>query len=143
MEKQYQYHVDISWKAEKKGTASSPGLPELEVATPADFNGHEGIWAPEHLFVASVASCIMTTFLAVAEASRFSFKSYSSSAAGTLEQVGKGYKFTKVEVTVNLVVEDESTVSRAEKLLEKAEQNCFISASVEAEVELKPNVTVG
>jgi organic hydroperoxide reductase OsmC/OhrA len=143
MEQQYEYQVDVGWNAEKKGTATSAGLPDLEVATPPDFNGHEGIWAPEHLFVASVASCIMTTFLAVAEASRFGFKSYSSSATGTLERVGKGYKFTKVEVTVNLVVEDESTVSRAEKLLEKAEQNCFISASVEAEVELTPKVSAG
>jgi organic hydroperoxide reductase OsmC/OhrA len=85
----------------------------------------------------------MTTFLAIAETSRLSFKSYASSATGTLERVGKGYRFTKVEVTVNLVVEDESIVSRAEKLLEKAEQNCFISASVEAEVELTPTVTAG
>lgn len=143
MEQQYQYSVDVGWNAEKKGTAASAGLPNLEVATPPDFNGHDGIWAPEHLFVASVASCVMTTFLAVAEASRVSFKSYSSSATGTLERVDKGYKFTGVEVSVDLVVEDESTVSRAEKLLEKAEQNCFISASVEAEVTLKPNVTVG
>lgn len=85
----------------------------------------------------------MTTFLAAAKASRFSPKGYSSSAAGTLEQAGKLYKFTKVEVTLNIVVEDYSTVSRAEKPLEKAEQNCFISASVEAEVELNPNVTAG
>jgi organic hydroperoxide reductase OsmC/OhrA len=143
MEQQYEYQVDVGWKAEKTGTATSAGLPDLEVATPPDFNGHEGIWAPEHLFVASVASCIMTTFLAIAETSRLSFKSYASSATGTLERVGKGYRFTKVEVTVNLVVEDESIVSRAEKLLEKAEQNCFISASVEAEVELTPTVTAG
>jgi peroxiredoxin-like protein len=143
MENQYEYSVDIGWNAEKKGTARSAGLPDIEVATPPDFNGHEGIWAPEHLFVASVASCVMTTFLAIAEASRLSFKSYTSSATGTLERVEKVYKFTKVEVTVNLVIEDESMVSRAQKLLEKAEQNCFISASVEAEVELKPNVTAG
>lgn len=143
MEQQYEYQVNVGWNAEKTGTATSAGLPDLEVATPPDFNGHEGIWAPEHLFVASVASCIMTTFLAIAETSRLSFKSYASSARGTLERVGKGYRFTKIEVTVNLVVEDESIVSRAEKLLEKAEQNCFISASIEAEVELNPTVTAG
>ncbi len=140
MEKQYTYKTTVNWIGEKKGNAQSDGLPRIDVATPPEFGGPEGRWSPEHLLVSSVASCVMTTFLAIAEASRFEFAAYESSAVGTLEQAGKGYEFTSVVVSVKLKVGDESAISRAERLLQKAEQNCFISNSLKAAVAVESEV---
>jgi peroxiredoxin-like protein len=142
MEQQYTYTANVDWIGEKKGTAEAEGLPSVDVSTPPEFGGPAGRWSPEHLLVSSVASCIMTTFLAIAEASKFSFESYASQAVGTIERIEKRYEFTKVEVTVDLGVADESAVSKGERLLQKAEENCFISNSLKAEVELKPQVEV-
>ena len=142
MEQQYTYTANVTWIGEKKGTAESDGLPSVDISTPPEFGGPDGRWSPEHLLVSSVASCIMTTFLAIAEASKFSFESYESKAVGTIERIEKRYEFTKVEVTVDLGVADESAVSKGERLLQKAEENCFISNSLKAEVELKPQVKV-
>lgn len=143
MEQQYTYKATVNWIGEKKGTALADGLPQIDVATPPEFGGPEGRWSPEHLLVSSVASCIMTTFLAIAEASKFEFVGYESSAVGTIEQVGKSYEFTSIVVSVKLKVGDESAVSRGERLLQKAEQNCFISNSLKATVELESEVTTG
>lgn len=144
MEERYTYEVALGWNEQKKGTVQADGLPDLQVATPPEFpGGHEGIWSPEQLLVASVVSCIMNTFLAIAENSKLAFSSYAARGVGTIEKVEKTYRFTSVTVSVDLAIPDEGKVSRAERILKMAEQNCFISNSISAEVTLEPNVTVG
>jgi organic hydroperoxide reductase OsmC/OhrA len=73
----YNYEVNLSWTENRKGIVSSPVLEKTtEVATPPEFpKGMEGIWSPEHLFVAAIESCLMTTFLSVAENSKLEFTS--------------------------------------------------------------------
>jgi len=43
----WRYANAISWKDEKKGLVGAPDRRSLEIATPAEFGGHEGIWTPE------------------------------------------------------------------------------------------------
>lgn len=142
MEQQYEYQATVTWTGEKKGQATVEGLPAVEVAIPPEFGGHEGMWSPESMLVSSVASCIMTTFIAIAEASKFSFSGYESTAKGLLERTDSGYRFTSIEVAVQLTV-GSGDEAKGERLLEKAEANCFISKSVNAEVTLKPTVVAG
>lgn len=142
MEQEYTYKATVNWIGEKRGTAGAEGLPNVDVATPPEFGGPEGRWSPEHLLVTSVGSCIMTTFLAIAEASKFDFASYESSVTGKIERVEKSYEFTSVVVSVKLGVNDESALSKGERLLQKAEENCFISNSIKAKVELEAEVVV-
>ena len=80
MEKVHYYDVNLKWLADRKGLMSSPVLhTTLEVATPPEFaKGMPGIWSPEHLLVAAVNSCLMTTFLAIAENSKLEFISFES-----------------------------------------------------------------
>lgn len=70
METHY-YNVDANWNTGRKGKLCSPELDTsicIEVATPPAFpKGIAGIWSPEHLFTASVNSCLMMTFLSIAE----------------------------------------------------------------------------
>jgi organic hydroperoxide reductase OsmC/OhrA len=61
------------------------GKPNVDVATPADFGGHEGVWGPEDLFAAAVNCCIMTTFLYYQAKEGVELVSYRSSAEGILE----------------------------------------------------------
>ncbi|MFT6883254.1 MAG: organic hydroperoxide reductase OsmC/OhrA, partial [Marinoscillum sp.] len=92
MESHY-YNVDINWESSRIGLMCSPELKKkngvcIEVATPPEFpQGIEGIWSPEHLFVGAMSSCLMTTFLAIAENSSLEFISFTCQATGKLEQV--------------------------------------------------------
>jgi len=92
----YLYETDVEWIGERKGDLESPGLASLQVASPPEFQGHQGMWTPEHYFVASVNSCFMTTFLAIAEMSRLELVSFDSKATGKLDKVeGAGYQMTE------------------------------------------------
>ena len=68
--KTYTYRTCLKWTERKIGMLSSPGKPDLQVATPPEFKGHEGIWSPEDLFMASVNVCVMSTFFGVCRARR-------------------------------------------------------------------------
>jgi organic hydroperoxide reductase OsmC/OhrA len=137
------YESAIEWKGEKKGLLSVPGLPSLEVATPPEFDGHEGFWSPEHYFVAAVNACIMTTFLAIARLSKLEFESYQAQAAGKLEKPeGKGYQITEIMIRPTLVITHNKDLERAARILEKAEKQCLISNSIKPVVHLEPRIWV-
>lgn len=83
------YTINIIWQEGRMGimnlaeinnpTPTTQG--SLQVATPPPFNGGvEGIWSPEHLYTAAVGSCLMTTFLAIAENSKLSFSGFACKA---------------------------------------------------------------
>jgi peroxiredoxin-like protein len=115
----------------------------LEVATPPEFpKGIPGIWSPEHLFTASVSSCLMTTFLAIAENSRLDFISFNCNSEGKLEQVDGKFQMTEVKLLPVVEVSDEKDVEKAMKVLTKAEANCLISNSVKAKISMIPEVKV-
>ena len=104
METHY-YNIDIRWSGDRKGMMCSPeistGLASadgcIEIATPPEFpKGIAGIWSPEHLFTASVSSCLMTTFLAIAENSKLEFVGFSCMAKGKLEKVDGKFIITEV-----------------------------------------------
>ena len=86
------------------------------MATPPEFpKGIPGIWSPEHLFTAAVSSCLMTTFLFVAENSKLDFVSFRCQSKGKLDQVDG--KFLMTEVLLRpVVVKEEKDRERALKL---------------------------
>jgi peroxiredoxin-like protein len=141
METHY-YPVQLNWATDRKGILSAPALPEtITVATPPEFaGGMPGIWSPEHLFVAAVSSCLMTTFLAIAANSRLEYTGFSCAATGKLEQVDGKYRITEVELKPVVMVADASQLERAERVLQKAEQHCLISNSVNSKVTMVAEV---
>ena len=136
--KSYRYTTSVRWTGEKKGIMDIAGKPSVEVATPPEFKGHEGIWSPEDLFVASVNSCIMTTFLAFAERAGLAFGGYESEAEGLLEFVDGRLLFTKIVVRPRVLLTSGEDRAKAEEILHKAEKNCLVSNSLLTEVLLEP-----
>ena len=137
------YNVSLKWEEGRKGIVSSPELPsKIEVATPPEFDkGIPGIWSPEHLFTASILSCFMTTFLAIAEYSKFEFKDFSCSAQGTLEKVEGKFLMTEIILKPVLVVADITQKEKAERILQKSETACLISNSIKTRVHLETEIT--
>ena len=136
--KSYRYTTSVRWTGEKKGMMDVAGKPSVEVATPPEFKGHEGIWSPEDLFVASVNSCIMTTFLAFAGRADLAFEGYESEAEGLLEFVDGRFLFTKIAVRPRVLLTSDEDRAKAEEILHKADRNCLVSNSVRTEIVLEP-----
>ncbi len=140
MNNTHYYDVDLNWEKDRMGVMSSPVLNnDIEVATPPEFpKGMAGIWSPEHLLVAAVNSCLMTTFLAVAENSKLNFSSFTTRATGKLEKTPEGYMITEVILYPKLAIEKEEDRQRAERILQKSEAACLISNSIKGKVMMEP-----
>jgi organic hydroperoxide reductase OsmC/OhrA len=142
------YQVDIRWKSDRKGMLSSPELnndagPVIEVATPPEFpKGMAGIWSPEHLFTAAVNSCLMTTFLSIAENSKLDFTHFSSKAKGKLELVDGKMMMTEIILEPTLTINSEKDRERASRILHKSESACLISNSIQSKIILLPIIQI-
>ncbi len=136
--KVYLYQTSVKWTEQRKGVIACEGKPDVQVATPPEFKGHEGIWSPEDLFVASANICLMTTFLAVAERAGLAFSTYESAAEGRLELVEGKFQFTTIAIRPIITLKSGDDADKAKELIEKAERNCLISNSMKANVTLEP-----
>ena len=93
----FDYQNELEWSGELKGVLSlGGGKDNIKVAVPPEFGGHEGLISPEDMFVGSMNSCFMTTFLVFCKKSGIDLVSYKSSAIGHLEKVDGKNVFTKI-----------------------------------------------
>jgi len=145
------YNVQIQWSNDRKGVMCSPELSNssdqkngcIEVATPPEFpKGIPGIWSPEHLFTAAVSSCLMTTFLSIAENSKLEFTSFQCNSKGKLDQVDGKFLMTEVILEPTVTISHEKDRERAERVLTKAEAACLISNSIKSKVTMLPKILV-
>jgi peroxiredoxin-like protein len=137
------YETTIKWDEGRIGTLSSETLNSFKVATPPDFpKGVPNTWSPEHLYVASINTCLMTTFLAIAENSKLEFISFSSESKGKLEKVDGKFIISEIELIPEIKVKSERDKERAERIITKAEEHCLISNSVKTKVILNPTILI-
>jgi peroxiredoxin-like protein len=137
------YPVAVRWTGGKQGVGSSPdGLPNLDIASPPAFGGPGGVWSPEHLFALAATACWMTTFVAIAEASKLEVAALEASATAELEKRSEDRRFW----IPRLVLRPRITVARAEdrdralRIAEKAEAACLVAASMKTAVTMEAEV---
>lgn len=138
MKDRYDYETELKWTGERNGTVEGAGLPHLEVSAPPEFSGKPGRWSPEQLLLGATASCLMTTFFAIAEFSHITVNFFRVKARGQVEKIpGEGYRFTEIHLApqVGVLADD---VEKARRALAKAEKSCFISNSLRATVHMEP-----
>lgn len=133
----YTYEVNMEWSGGAQGRLSAQGFPALEVSAPPEFHGEPGRWTPEHLLVASVASCFAMTFLSIARFQKLSVQSFRVGAVARLEKLpGEGYRFTEITLQPEITAVREH-LEKVQKAVEKAEKNCFVTKSLRATVQVE------
>ena len=126
------YPRDHSWSFEGGHTMDASAAP--------DFLGNSDFVDPEEAFVASLSSCHMLTFLAVAARKRIVVDRYEDEAVGTMEKNDGGkLAITRVTLRPKVSFADPSQVSEKalEKLHHSAHEHCFIANSVRTVVEVE------
>ncbi|HET7344028.1 MAG TPA: OsmC family protein [Methylomirabilota bacterium] len=137
----HRYAARIAGTWEGYATLSSPGVPELRTAAPPEFDGPGDAWSPEQLLLGAVASCFLLTFRAVARASRLEFVSLSVETEGFVDRAHGVTRFTDIVLHPHLTLAVPADRERAERVLEKAERACLVSASLETPVRLEAQIT--
>ena len=140
----YPHTYVASASAESAGfvAITSPRLPSLATAPPAQFDGPGDLWSPETLLCASLADCFILTFRAVTRAARFKWLSLECRVEGVLERVGQVSQFTRYTTFAKLTVPAETDAIKARELLERAEHGCLIANSLSGARALEAEVIV-
>ena len=143
MEKQYIYRVSAASTAVRSGVATADEIqPSIAFSAPPEFQGEAGRWTPEHLFLASVAGCYVSTFSGMAQFSKFEFLSLDLQVEGVLSKEEAGWRFAQINLRPRLKIAQEKDRERASRLLEKAEKTCLIIRSTNSKVILEPELIV-
>ena len=127
------YNRDHDWSFDA-------GVTVRASANPA-YRGSEGCVDPEEAFVASLSSCHMLTFLALAARKRYVVDGYKDEAVGILGKDASGrLAMTKVTLRPRVAFGGEYPPSPDEvrRLHDQAHHHCFIASSVKTEVVVEP-----
>mgnify|MGYP003956032929 CR=1 FL=1 len=115
---------------------------EVKVAASAapDYRGDIEMVDPEQAFTASVASCHMLTFLAIASQKGFVVDDYQDQAIGRLGQGEQGTMLVSditLKPQIRFSGDSVPTEEQLQKLHDAAHQHCFIANSVKTRVHVE------
>lgn len=131
--KDNQYSRGHTWTFDGGATVAASASPEI-VPLPLSVAGNVD---PEEAFVASLSSCHMLGFLAIAAKRRFVVDSYEDKAVGILAEDDRG-RLCVSDVTLRPRIrfsgERRPTMEQLEKMHHKSHELCFIANSVKTRV---------
>jgi peroxiredoxin-like protein len=137
----HQYKVQAKGQPGSNLQVHVANLADLTIAPPLQFGGPGDQWSPEDLFMASIASCFILSFRAIARASNLSWISLECDAQGELDKRDGKTQFSKIVINAKLAIVVGENNEKAQRLLNKAEQTCLISNSLTSESHLECGIT--
>jgi len=141
--------IDLIWKLGKG--KMTPGnysnkhdiifTPKIKITgdSAPDWKGDELNSNPEQTLAASLSSCHMMTFLALAVKMKWPLISYKDSAIATLGKNSKNLmSVTKIELNPKVEFSDSFSVNgtKMKEVQDRAHRYCFIANSLSSEVEI-------
>jgi len=130
--------ADFEYKSyNREHTATFKNNEAIGMSAAPAFRGSPKAVDPEELLVASLSSCHMLTFLAIASRKGFIVDSYEDDAVGHLEKNEHGkLAITRAELRPRIVFAagkgpDDHTLTH---MHHEAHEQCFIASSVKTEV---------
>lgn len=117
---------------------SFPGGISVQASAAPDFKGKADRVDPEEALVASISSCHMLTFLAIASKKRLTVESYVDEAVGYLEKNENGkLAMTRAVLKPKVQFAEDVSAEDLKTMHDKAHHNCFIANSVLTEVSIE------
>ncbi len=150
----HHFSARLTWTGAAKGTTTSyesysrdhvieiPGKPPLPGSADRVFRGDASRHNPEDLLVASLSACHMLTYLAEAARAGVHVVAYSDDASGTMQLHEGKMRFTEVSLRPQVVIAAGSDPSQAQRLHQRAHEQCFIANSVNFPVACDARVSV-
>jgi organic hydroperoxide reductase OsmC/OhrA len=123
------YPRDHTWSFDGGHTMTATAAPA--------YRGNPAHVDPEEAFVASVASCHMLTFLAIACQQKFVLDTYDDEAVGFMEKNAEGrLAITRIELHPKLgwSGERKPSAKELEQMHHAAHEDCFIANSIKTQV---------
>lgn len=116
-----------------------PGKPPFTGSADPAFRGDPSLYNPEDLLLVALSACHMLSYLALAAMEGLAVLDYRDEPSGTMEQVGRGGRFTEVTLRPALTLAEGADLDRARALHAEAHRTCFIASSVSFPVRCEPS----
>lgn len=110
---------------------------KVEASAAVAYLGKDNCVDPEEAFVASLTSCHMLTFLAIASMQGFTVDRYEDNAVGFLNKNEQGkLAITEIKLNPNIVFSGDKQPSAEDikTIHEKAHKECFLANSVTSKI---------
>ncbi|ARB93325.1 OsmC family protein [Legionella longbeachae] len=121
-------------------TIKFSGGTNIQASNPKDYFGKSELPNPEELLMSALSGCYMQTFLAVACKNGYIIDNYFDDAIGITNKNELG-KISVTEITLHPKIKfggsklpDDDAIT---KMREKAHANCFISNSINSQVNIE------
>jgi organic hydroperoxide reductase OsmC/OhrA len=138
----HRYEVELVSGPSGHATLVATGLPSLSAAPPKEFDGPGDAWSPEHLLLASVETCFLFTFRAVARAAKLAFTAVDVRGEGVLARDGAVTRFVEIRLRPQIVLVNAADREAAIRAVARAERACLVSASLLTPVHVDPEIVV-
>ena len=145
------YKVNLLWKEESEDFSyknytrthawTFGGGIRIQASAAPEYLGKAEFVNPEEAFAASLSSCHLLTFLAIAAMKKFRVKSYEDNAVAFLGKNSNGkMAVSKVVLRPKVAFAGDHIPDEAEihEMHDKAHEGCFLSNSVLTEVLVEP-----
>ena len=131
----HQYEAQARWQ---KGAGTNPmnhrlefrDRPAIEASGAPQYKGDATMLNPEELFLASLASCQMLTYVALAARAGIDVIAYEDRPEATLTMADRRMRITEVVLRPSITLAAGSDEAKARAMVESAHQGCFIANSV-------------
>lgn len=136
----HRYDVHLTGGPSGYADLSTPGLPTLRVAAPADYDGPGDAWSPEHMLLGAVQACFLLTLRSIARISKLEFTTLELDASGTVDRQDGVTRFTEIVLRPTITVATGTDRERVLRILEKSEKSCLVSASLATPMRVEPDI---
>lgn len=139
----HRYDVHLTGGPSGYAQLSTPGVPELRSAPPAEYDGPGDAWSPEHLLLASVQTCFLFTLRSIARLSKLEFTALDLEAWGVVDRQDGATRFTDIVLRPRLTVAAGTDRQQALRIVEKSKNVCLVSASLSTPIRLEAEIVEG
>jgi tRNA-Thr(GGU) m(6)t(6)A37 methyltransferase TsaA len=138
----YEFETECQWVEVKKGITKGIHKQDIAIGCPPEFGGEKEYWSPEHLFVASIEVCIMTTFIWLLEKNNLNIISYQSKAKGKAHMAAGDFVFSEIELKPAIEITTTRIKDKIHTLIIDAGKQCMVSKSLKCNVILRPSIKI-
>ena len=145
---EHRFDARLTWRKGAAGVAahnhevSFAGRPSIEVSAASQYKGDPSRLNPEELFLASLASCQMLSYLAFAARAGIDVVAYDDAAQAKLAIVERRMRIAAVALRPRITIAPGQDAAKAHALVESAHAACFIANSVACPVEVEAEIVV-
>jgi organic hydroperoxide reductase OsmC/OhrA len=130
---------DLAVTFDGSGGAAPP--PAIAMSAAAAYKGDGSRLNPEVLLVSALSSCQALTYLFLAARAGVAVTAYTDDAEGHLGIVDGKMRVSRVTLRPSITLAADTDRAKAEALVEKAHEQCFIASSVTTRLAIEPRFT--